>query len=126
MNRFVKKKRRKRRTPLKHWPTEIAKGNTDSFYKSTEWDIIREEALFRDKHQCQFYLGAWSDGKHFPNKIKPEKATVVHHIIPIKERPDLCLNLDNLVSLSYEAHEIIEERHRFEFRKKEPVTEEWW
>lgn len=126
MSRFTKKKRRKKRTPPKHWPSEIAKGNTDAFYKSREWDIARESALFRDNHECQFFSGKWSDGNHFPHSIKPVIANTVHHIIPILERPDLCLDVDNLVSLSFEAHEIIEDRHRFEFRKKEPVTKEWW
>lgn len=123
--RRKKKVRRKRRTLPKHWPSEIVKGNTDAFYKSREWDIAREEALFRDKHECQFYSGKWSDGKHFPQSIKPVLANTVHHIIPIKERPDLCLDNNNLISLSFEAHEIIEDRYRFEFRN-EPVTKEWW
>lgn len=56
-----------------------------------------------------------------------KKADTVHHKIPVKERPDLALDLDNLVSLSFEAHEIIEDRHRFYFRRKiKPLTEEKW
>lgn len=121
------KQRRKRR---KHydWTTEIAKGNTDAFYNSTDWDILRESVLERDNHTCQFFLGLWDDGIHKPHFIKPLKATTVHHIIPIKERPDLALDSNNCVSLSHLAHEIIEGRHKFYFRKKikKNIPDERW
>lgn len=120
---------KKRRARRKHynWEVEIAKGNTDKFYNSTDWDEIREKRLRADKYKCQFFLGKWNDGKHIPNKIKMIDATIVHHIIPIRERPDLALDINNLVSLSFEAHEIIEGRTGFRFRKKKkPLTEERW
>src|SRR5690554_6784333 len=118
--RFRKKKtRRRRRIDPVDWPKEISKGKINKFYKSTDWDIAREKALFRDKFICQFYLGKYTEGNHRPHEIKLEEATVVHHIKPIKERPDLCLDIDNLVSLSHEAHEIIEGRWEFQFEKKE-------
>lgn len=120
------KKRRKRRV-YHDWTYEIAKGNTDAFYNSTDWGILREQVLERDKHECQFFAGKWNDSKHFPYKIKPVKAVMVHHIIPIKERPDLALDINNCISLSFEAHEIIEDRHRFEFKKKKLIKfEERW
>jgi len=109
------------------WPKEIAKGNVISFYKSTDWDIVREKRLEKDKYTCQFFLGNYDDGIHKPKKIMLKKADTVHHKIPIKERPDLALDLDNLVSLSFEAHEIIENRLKYRFkRKKKPLTEEKW
>ena len=118
--------RRKRRVNY-DWAKEIAKGNVIAFYKSTDWDIAREKALERDKYACQFFLGNYDDGVHKPYKIMLKKADTVHHIIPIKERPDLALDLDNLVSLSFEAHEIIENRLKYRFkRKKKPLTEERW
>lgn len=120
------KKRRKRRV-FKNWPLEIAKGNTNAFYKSTDWDILREMVLERDKGICQFFLGKWNDGKHFPKEIKIVPARFVHHIIPIKERPDLALDINNCISLSFEAHEIIEERlKKFKIKKKENLPDEWW
>ncbi len=122
----IKKKRRKRRKYY-NWVEEIAKGNTNKFYHSTDWDILKEAVLKRDKYECQFFAGKWNDGKHFPNKIKPVTATMVHHIKPIKERPDLALNINNCISLSFEAHEIIEERHRWAWRKKKKsLTKERW
>lgn len=120
---------KKRRTRRKYynWEIEIAKGNTDKFYHSTDWDIAREKVLVRDKYTCQFFLGKWDDGKHKPTKIKLLKADTVHHIIPIKERPDLALDIGNMISLSFEAHEIIEDRTRFRFKKRnKPVTKEMW
>ncbi len=120
------KQRRKRRKYV-NWGLEIAKGNTNAFYNSTDFDIAREKVLARDKGKCQFFLGKWNDGKHFPQKIKIIDANTVHHIIPIKQRPDLALDINNMVSLSFEAHEIIEERHRWTWRKKrKTLTEERW
>ena len=51
---------------------------------------------------------------------------IVHHIIPIKQRPDLALDINNMVSLSFEAHEIIEERTRFRYKRKKKITQERW
>lgn len=120
------KKRRKRRKYY-NWAEEIAKGNTDKFYHSTDYDVWREKVLTRYKNTCQFFLGKWNDGKHFPEKIKIVGANTAHHIIPIKQRPDLALDPDNGVALSFEAHEIIEDRHRWTWRKKKKkLTEERW
>lgn len=120
-------KQRRKRRKYYNWEKEIAKGNTDKFYHSTDFDIAREKVLKRDKYTCQFFLGKWNDGNHFPNRIKIEKANTVHHIIPIKQRPDLALNIDNMISLSFEAHEIIEERHKWTCRKrKKVITKERW
>ena len=120
------KKRRKRRKYY-NWEEEIAKGNTDKFYHSTDFDIWREKVLARDKFTCQFFLGKWNDGIHFPDKIKIEEANTAHHIKSIKERPDLALDPDNGVALSFEAHEIIEDRRRWMWRKKKKfLTEERW
>lgn len=120
-------KRRARRKRY-NWEVEISKGNTNTFYNSTDWNILREQALKRDKYKCQFFLGKWNDKIHFPNKIKIVDANTVHHIIPIKERPDLALDINNVVSLSFEAHEIIEDRHKWTWRKrKKPIiTQERW
>lgn len=121
------KQRRKRRKQY-NWIEEITKGNTDKFYNSTDFDILREQVLERDHHICQFFLGNWDDGIHKPYFIKPIKATTVHHKISIKERPDLALDPDNCISLSRLAHEIIEGRHKFYFKKKQKknIPDERW
>lgn len=120
------KKRRKRRVYY-NWEEEIAKGNTDKFYNSTDYDIWREKVLDNYKYVCQFFIGNWDDGKHKPAKIKPVIADTAHHIIPIKKRPDLALDINNGIALSHEAHEIVEERHIKKFNKlKKPITREKW
>lgn len=120
-------KQRRKRRKIYDWPTEIAKGNTDAFYKSTDFDILREYVLERDNHMCQFFLGKWTDKIHKPFFIKPIPADTVHHIVPIKERPDLALDPDNCISLSHLAHEIIEDRYKFHFKKRKQIlTEERW
>lgn len=123
----MKLKKRRKRRKIVDWEHEIAKGNTNEFYNSTDWDILREKVLARDKYECQFFAGKWDDGIHKPYKIEPVTATMVHHKISIKERPDLALDINNCVSLSFEAHEIIEDRYRFSFKKKhELITVERW
>lgn len=120
---------KKRRARRKHynWELEIAKGNTDKFYHSTDFDIWREKVMTRDKNTCQFFLGKWNDGKHFPDKLKIVTANTAHHKIPIKERPDLALDVNNGVALSFEAHEIIEERRKYRYKKnKKIMTKEQW
>lgn len=101
-------------------------GDIDPFYKSTDWDIAREAALFRDSHLCQYYLGKYREGVHHAKHLKVVEANTVHHIVPIKEAPHLCLDINNLVSLSHDAHEIIEGRDSFAFKRKVPLTEERW
>ena len=63
-------KKRRARRKYYNWEAEIAKGNTDKFYHSTDFQIAREKVLERDKYKCQFFLGVWNDGVHFPDKIK--------------------------------------------------------
>ena len=43
-----------------------------------------------------------------------------------KQRPDLALDINNMVSLSFEAHEIIEDRNRFKYKKRKRITQERW
>lgn len=122
---YKPKKRRKRRIEPVNWSKEISKGNILKFYNSTDWDIVREKALMRDKFVCQFFVGKYTENDYEPFKIKIETATHVHHIKPISERPDLALDLDNVVSLSHIGHEIIEGRYRGRVYKKRLTKEKW-
>lgn len=119
-------KQRRTRRKRYNWEAEIAKGNVNAFYNSTDWDILREKVFERDKYECQFFAGKWNDGIHKPHKVKLVRATMVHHKKSIKERPDLALDINNCISLSFEAHEIIEDRTRFKYKKKKKLTEERW
>lgn len=76
-------------------------------------------------------MGEFEQYGHKPHRIKLVTANTVHHIKPLKEYPELCLDPDNLVALSHEAHEIIEGRTKLlkewnEKNRKKPLTEERW
>ena len=70
------------------------------FYHSAAWKRARALALQRDHGMCQDCMDRLRAGYG----IKPRRAPMVHHIIPLEERPDLALNLDNLRSLCNECH----------------------
>lgn len=73
---------------------------SDPFYHSGPWLAARELALERDHRMCQICVAAFRAG----NMRRPRKATIVHHIIPRTERPDLELDLDNLQSVCATCH----------------------
>ncbi len=73
---------------------------TDPFYTSARWLHVRAKALARDHYTCQLCLAAFRDGA----MLRPRTATIVHHIIPRTERPDLELDLDNLQSVCATHH----------------------
>lgn len=73
---------------------------TDPFYTSARWLRVRARALARDHGICQICLAAFRAGY----MLRPRKATIVHHIIPRTERPDLELDLDNLQSVCATHH----------------------
>lgn len=69
-------------------------------YKDKRWLILRERVLKRDKHMCQ----------HLLRYGKRCDATMVHHIYPADEYPQLAYYSWNLISLSDEAHEKMHDR----------------
>ena len=70
------------------------------FYHTAAWKKIRRTALSRDGGYCQDCMDRIRAGYGG----KPRRAEMVHHIIPVKERPDLALELDNLRSLCSACH----------------------
>ena len=64
------------------------------FYTTKEWRRKRIIILKRDNFQCQ-------EAKRYG---RVEEANIVHHIIPIKDRPDLKLDSRNLTSLTEIMH----------------------
>lgn len=80
------------------------------FYKSKQWQIIRETAIKRDRYLCVDCMRA--------GIITP--AEEVHHIIELTPEnindPSISLNLDNLVSLCRECHQ---KRHGAHARRYE-------
>lgn len=74
---------------------------SDPFYHSAAWKRVRQVALMRDHGMCRDCMDRMRSEVGF----KPRRATMVHHVIPRSERPDLELVLDNLLSLCDRCHE---------------------
>ena len=72
----------------------------DPFYKSPAWRRARQQALERDMYLCQDCLAAKQRGE----RVRVRGAEVVHHIQPRELRPDLALELSNLISLCDACH----------------------
>ena len=72
----------------------------DPFYKSAAWRRVRKAALERDHYLCQDCMAAKARGE----MVRPRMATVVHHVLTVEQRPDLRLEMDNLVSLCDACH----------------------
>lgn len=49
-------KQRRARRKYYNWEAEIAKGHTDKFYNSTDFEIAREKVLTRDKRQMSIFF----------------------------------------------------------------------
>ena len=63
-------------------------------YKSKRWKIKAKQIKRRDKYLCQECL----------KYGRRTEATVVHHIEPADERPDLAFVNNNLISLCAKCH----------------------
>ena len=97
---------------------------TDPFYTSGPWLRIRDLALRRDHGTCVWCRRAGRTARDAHGRRVPVRATLVHHIIPRSERPDLELVLDNLVSLCARCHdEAHPEKHAGLTQKKDAVPE---
>ncbi|MBR2664833.1 MAG: HNH endonuclease [Clostridia bacterium] len=70
------------------------------FYHTAAWKRARAAALRRDQGMCRDCMDRFLAGYG----VKPRRAELVHHVIPLEERPDLALDLDNLLSLCSECH----------------------
>ncbi len=85
---------------LRRWHGIYKGKQSDPFYHTDAWLAVRAVALLRDHGVCQICLAAFRAGK----MRRPRSATIVHHIIPRTERPDLELDLDNLQSVCSKCH----------------------
>jgi len=80
-----------------------------AFYGSASWkrisDAARKRAGFTDEYV------RWKTGMLMPG-------SVVHHIRTIDERPDLALDLDNLVCVSSRTHSMIHDAYKSDKKKE--------
>lgn len=73
---------------------------SNPFYHTEAWKKARAAALERDMGMCCDCMDKFRAG----HGRKPRRATMVHHLHPIDERPDLALSLANLRSLCDACH----------------------
>ena len=65
------------------------------FYHSKAWRAVRKQVLIRDKNLC----------RHCLESGKITLATTIHHVMELDRRPDLALDINNLISLCRICHE---------------------
>lgn len=85
---------------------------SEPFYHTAAWRRLRQLIISRQGGMCHDCMEKMRLGL----MRKPRRATMVHHIIPYKERPDLALNENNLVALCDRCHE---QRHPERRQKNE-------
>lgn len=81
---------------MKHLHDYSQRADRQAFYRSSDWKYIREYKLYKTP-LCE---------RCASNDIV-NTATEVHHLLDIKDRPDLRLEITNLQSLCHECHNII-------------------
>lgn len=102
---------------LLYLKSEILKGNVDRFYKDKAWINKRLIILERDHFECQ-------KCKHVKHKLT--RANTVHHIVHLRDNPDLMLDDDNLQSLCEACHNEEHPEKRFKNKRKKFINEEHW
>lgn len=78
------------------------------FYKSSEWQRLREEAMKRDHYEC-----VWCAEK---GKVTTKVKLEVDHIKELEYYPQYALDIDNLRTLCTDCHN--KRHHRFKHQEK--------
>lgn len=106
----------------------VNNGNVHAFYVSRQWKDKRLSIFERDHYECQRCKGNFITPNNPIKRVRITKAKYVHHIVPLKDNFQLALVDDNLVSLCFRCHEIVEGRDdisKYSY-KKQIVSEEKW
>ena len=82
------------------------------FYRSGDWESLRQQALDRDNYECQ---QCKREGKVHVDSVKVdgERKSIelnVHHKYEIERYPKLALVLDNLETLCLNCHNKMHDR----------------
>ena len=96
------------------------------FYRSSNWETIRQQALKRDNYECQLCK---REGKVSVDsiKIEGERKSIqlnVHHIKEVETNPELALEIDNLQTVCLFHHN--KEHKRFNASSNKWVHDERW
>ncbi|MGD6873008.1 HNH endonuclease [Sutcliffiella horikoshii] len=106
------------------------KAQKKKFYRSREWETLRQQALKRDNYECQHCKRGGEvtvDSIKTPGQRK-EIMLNVDHKYPIEFYPQLALVLDNLDTLCVKHHNIKEGRtfdKILQAKKKKWDDERW-
>lgn len=97
------------------------------FYRSSDWESLRQQALVRDNFECQWCK---KEGKVTVDSIKEEgkrKDIIlnVDHKYGIENYPQLALVLNNLETLCVYHHNVKEGRVFGQTKKKKWDDEKW-
>ena len=102
---------------------QIAAGEVEAFYVSTQWKKLRRLVLNMDRFECQ---------RCKVEKHRYRRATIVHHVKHLKDRPDLALEIwdgkeRQLISVCKECHEDLHPESQRQYRNiRAPLTPERW
>lgn len=80
-------------------------------------------ALCRDHGECVMCARAGRYVRDRAGRLCRPRATMVHHIKPIKEHPELALSLDNLMSLCDQCHDEMHPEKLPARRKEQSLAE---
>lgn len=102
----------------------IAEGREEEFYWTRTWKKKAHEVRILDRNECQ----------HCKAKGKYRRGYIVHHVKPLRERPDLALSIwdpeteeRQLVTICKDCHEAEHPESLKQFAPKNlPITEERW
>ena len=96
---------------------------TDPFYSTWAWRAFRQRALERDLFECQICAQEGRFELDSEGRPHPVRATMVHHIVPVREAPERALDMDNLMSLCNACHERMHpERHGAQREETPPLA----
>lgn len=100
------------------------------FYQSIAWKNKRKQILDRDNKECQWCKAkgkvAIDDINKRTESGRKKIQLVVHHILELKDYPELALNDDNLITVCFECHERHHERALGSMRKEPKYDDEMW
>lgn len=102
----------------------IREGTLYRFYKSKEWQQIKEKILKENHNECQWCR----------ERGKIARAETVHHVQHVKKHPELALSryytykgqqYENLIPLCHDCHDKAHERMRYKPKAREVTKERW-
>ena len=103
----------------------VGAGTSDLFYSWKVWKHRREDVLSLDRHECQRCKN---------EKKRYRKATIVHHVKHLTDRPELALTIwdpdtgeRQLLSVCKQCHEELHPEAQRQFQPvRVPITQERW